>query len=271
MRRLVVVVAVVCGIAVPMASASYVIDGSLSDWGVTPFTQWAPAGTADYTQTNGNASLPDFGTPANGNLYNADAFDEPFDFEAMYFDNDATNFYVAIVSSYPLQPSAGLGDLGLDLNSNMAVSAHGIVTGLEYGIHIGTGTTGQIVLNPTWDRTIHKEWPDGWQGSPYWILGSSGTVVGTASVFTQYYPGMEDGTYILEMSIPRSLFPNNGGDPNDTVGLHITQWCGNDSINLMGDIDRVPPPPPVVPAPAALLLAGLGAAMVGSLRRRKLM
>jgi hypothetical protein len=265
MRRLVVVVAMMCGAAVPVVSAGYVIDGSLNDWGVTPFVNWTPSplGTIIYTQTD------------DLNLYNADAYDELFDFEAMYFDNDATNFYVAIVSSYPMQPSAGAGDLGLDLNNDMEISAHGIVTGLEYGIHIGTGTTGQVVLNPQWGDTIHYQWPDGWQGSPYWIVDSTGTVVGMATTASQYYAAMEDGTYILELAIPRSLFPGNGGDPCDIVGLHITQWCGNDSINLFGNIDPTheppPPPQPKIPAPAPLLLAGLGTAIVGGLRRHKVM
>jgi hypothetical protein len=259
MRRL-VVIALVCGAAVSVASASYVIDGSLNDWGVTPFSNWAPAGTADYTQTD------------NINLYNADTYDEFYDVEAMYFDNDQTKFYFAVVGSYPMQPGAGSGDLGLDLNEDMDISEHGIVTGLEYAIRVGTGTLGQVVLNPDWGDTIHYEWYDGWQGSPYWVTDSTGTVVGMASIAYQYYPGLEDGTYILEGEVSRSLFPNNGGNVNDLVGLHWTMWCGNDSINLVGDIDPYePPPPPSVPAPAAALLACFGTAILGTLRRRRVM
>ncbi len=258
MRRLVVVVAIVCGMVAPMASAAYVIDGSLSDWGVTPFSNWTPVGTADFTQTD------------NVNLYNAMYYEEFFDVEAMYFDNDATNFYMAVVSSYPVSQSGGAGDLGLDFNGDMKISEHGIVTGLEYAIRTGSaGPLGAVIAHPTWNNTLAYQWPDGWQGSPYTNQNfATGTTIGSAIVASQFYPGLEDGTYILEISAPRSLF--GGGDVNDLVGVHWTMFCGNDSINLVGDIDPVPPPPPV-PVPATLLLAGLGAAFVGGLRRHKMM
>ena len=257
MRRLVAVIALTCGVLVPVAPAGYVIDGSLADWGVSPFSSWAPAGTADFTQTD------------NINLYNADAYDEFYDVEAAYFDNDNQKFYMAIVGSYPMQPHAGSGDLGLDLNNNMHISEHGIVTGLEYAIKIGTGTLGTVVFKPDWGDTIHYQWYDGWQGSPYWVNDNTGTVIGTATVASQYYPNMEDGTYILEVAVDRSLFPNNGGNVGDLVGIHWTMWCGNDSINLVGDIDPYEPPP--VPVPATLLLACLGTGVVGGLRRHRMM
>ncbi len=262
MRRLIVVVAMVWGVAVPLASAGYVIDGDLSDWGVTPFGSWTPAGTADFTETD------------NVNLYNAMYYEEFFDTEAMYFDNDATNLYVAIVSSYPLSQSTGAGDLGIDIDGDMTISEHGVVGDLEYAIRIGSpGTVGEVILNPTWNSTVAHEWPDGWQGSPYTNKNyATGVGVGTATVAVQYYPGLEDGTYIGELSVPMSLF--SGLEVNDVVGLHWTMFCGNDSINLFGDVDpyqEQPQEPPVVPVPATLVLTCLGTALVGGLRRRKMM
>lgn len=219
----------------------YTIDGSLSDWGVTPFSDWVPNPPAHYTQTD------------NVNAYGAATYDESYDIEAMYFDNDAQNFYFGVVTSY----GVGKSDLGLDLNEDMTVSTHGVVTGLEYAVHLGGADVGQVVFNPTWSLTTVAEWADGWQGSPYQATG--GTLVGSASVAVGDYPAMEFGTYIVEAAVPRNIFPGNGGGAGDLVGAHYTIWCGNDSINLIGDIDTTPvPPEKLLPAPGAVILSSLG-------------
>ncbi len=250
MKRMVVIIAVAWGMAVPVALAGYTIDGSLSDWGVTPFTSWAPAGTANYTQTN------------NVNLYNANFYNETYDVEAMYFDDDAQKYYFAVVGS---AGDTRMGDLGLDFNGDMKISEHGVVTGLEFAIQLETGT---VLLNPSWSNTSKYLWDDGWQGSPYEATG--GTAKGTADVVMQKYVALESGTFIIEVGVDKSLFPNMA--IGSLVGEHYTMWCGNDSINLFGTVDgRLPPPPPAVPAPAGLLLACLGSAIVGGLRRRRAM
>ena len=232
--------------------AAYTIDGNLSDWGVTPFSDWVPNPPANYTETD------------NVNFYQAAAYSEDYDVEAMYFDNDVQNFYFGVVTSYGIgigrprpRPQSGYDHLG-------AWRGDGI--GVRRARRQGA-VPGQVVYNPTWSQTTLVEWPDGWQGSPY--KASGGTVVGSASVAIGSYPAMESGTYILEAAVPRDIFPNNGGDIGDLVGAHWTIWCGNDSINLTGDIYGVIIPQPVVPAPGAIILSSLGIALVGWLRRHK--
>lgn len=264
MKKKVVFLALL-GLALASTSRAnlYTIDGSLSDWGVTPFSHWAPNPPANYTETD------------NVNFYHAAAYSESYDVEAMYFDNDAQNFYFGVVSSYGIAST----DLGLDLNGDMTISQHGVVTGLEYAIHLNGADMGQVVYNPTWSNTTLFQWADGWQGSPYKAAG--GTLVGSATVGVAYYPTMEPGadpceTYILEVAVARSLFPGNGGGDGDLVGAHYSVWCGNDSINLLGDINTPPiPPEHLLPIPGAMILGSLGflsslsVGLVGRLRGRR--
>ena len=63
----------------PVCLAAYVIDADLSDWGVTPFVNWLPVGTADHNETD------------NVNLYGAMGYSEYYDFEALYFDDDLSH------------------------------------------------------------------------------------------------------------------------------------------------------------------------------------
>jgi hypothetical protein len=251
MQKAVAVLVVLGSALTNVGFAGYTIDGSLSEWGVTPFSDWVPNAGIAYTQTAGL------------NAYNVAGYNMYCDFEAMYFDSDAKNLYVAVVTANPLGPGTNAGDLGIDLNHDMHIGPAGRVTGLEYAMRVGTYDLGQVLSNPVWtDTTFVAD-----QGGPYYA--QSGTLLGTANVTIVRDPYLQGGTTILEASIPRNLFPNNGGMAGDTVGLHLTISCGNDSINLVGTLNCPVPPPSVVPAPGALVLTSLGVGLIGWFRRRR--
>jgi len=216
---------------------AYVINGFLDDWGVIPFTQWAPSQSSVswIEEDNFGSAHPDF--PYGGEIYDA---------EAMYADLSGGMSYLALVTSYP---NIGYqytmpGDMGIDLNRD----------GLyEYGLKLTGAYAGGLFANPTWTNT--STYP---LSSPARIVVSSSTLLDIQPLVYHSAGIMENGhpTYIMEGCFDWTLL----GSPSDPFNLHWTMTCGNDLLDL-----TVSP----VPEPGTILLLGPGIAGLWALTRKR--
>lgn len=246
------VLSLVCLLLASSISAhAYTLDGNLSDWGVTPMSDLIPDGaTIDYVALDNRSP---HGSVSGG---------EAYDIEAMYFDDDADYIYFALVSSYH-QAHAYAGDLGLSLDG---------AAGSEYGVRIrGLGTSGSVQQrevreDPNWHHT---------RGMETWMYPFSGSRAGSAQLFYRDLGRLEGGftrTYVLEARIDKSLFDallNQGS----YLDLHYALLCGNDYLNLRGDIDFGGGDDGGghdIPEPSTSLLIAAGLMGLGCMRRKQI-
>lgn len=235
----------------------FVIDGQLSDWGVTPFTHWAPSTGISYVAANWGDQPGQQGSYPYGG--------EAFDLEAAYAAKDATHLYIAIVSSLP---EAGVNDpYGRPYHigpGDVAISTDG---GATYGIGIvGSGANmGKMYANPTWSLPagaigLPQNGPSNLSGGTLMAQGSG--VYVDAGVLESN----GSHTYVIEMAIPVdwSSFPV---DPSHgSLQLHYAMGCGNDMLAWSFGPTTINVPEPSV---IALLVSGLGAALVGRSANRR--
>jgi hypothetical protein len=188
----------------------------------------------------------DWWSSSNGrdDYYLQPAGGEPCDIEALYFDDDAQNMYIAIVTS--LSPNGYTdeysrhtdpGDIALDIDNKGNTGNYGY----EYGIKTDTGLIRRYptCTIPTTDFTTSK---------PYKLNPSSGSSIGPEG--TEAYANLKYvkvtnapeqvnygstkrvyENYIIEAKIPKNAIGNPTA--GQTSNIHITMGCGNDVIELI--------------------------------------
>ncbi|MHB8101722.1 MAG: PEF-CTERM sorting domain-containing protein [Methanosarcina sp.] len=209
-------------------------EHSYPDWTGYSSTGIHMKGTGETSVSLGpelKLSHPDSWSNSNnrGGFYLQPAGGEPYDIEALYFDDDAQNMYIAIVTSLPTNGHTDNygrhtdpGDIAIDLNNN---------GGYEYGIKIDTGLIRRDVAwtKPTDFTSIE---PYNFNPSSGQAVGAGGVNVFATLVYKQAANADESyPNYIIEASIPKSAI----GNPTvgQTSNIHVTIGCGNDLIELI--------------------------------------
>ena len=240
---------------------AYVIDGLvMNDWGIN-LTEAVTKGYLDaHTPTAGNDI--DFITEDNADATRNTALWHGYwqvgpqysagnmcDAEALYFDNDATNAYIAIIQGLPFAGAATPagsspsyiwpGDIALNTDGDNIY---------EYGLNILSLTQATLMRNCSWQNGQYS-------GTPYQITG--GQNVQTPISFA-YSAAAINGHYVMEASIPLAALGLNAVDTVKNIGIHWTMSCGNDLLTLKADVNPVP-----IPEPSTFILMSMG--LIGSL------
>lgn len=233
-------------------------DGSISDWGVTFDANGGKAGYLDThlpTGQNDIEFVTEDNAASNHSNYNVGpgtSYGNQYDVEAIYFDNDEDFGYIAIVSGVsPTESVFPAGDIFLDTGK---FQGNGPVNSLlyEYAIDIQEKKlykiSGDVNNQAGWTKTtLFKE------ASP-WIATHGVTRTYLADVLLNYSTTPVQGHYFLETRFSLADLGISPSAMNSDVWMHWTMKCGNDYLNLHGDVNRAIPEP----SSLSLLLAGIG-------------
>ncbi|EHQ34335.1 hypothetical protein [Methanoplanus limicola] len=246
------------------AASAYTIDGDLSDWGLAELKTgdwsindtWVPnEGIMYMVEDNHNPNHGgSTGVHIRGTGSTYTFYDEPYmtncdtglpesepygrehnDLEAMYFDQDAENFYVAIVTSVVPNGSGWLrpGDIALNLDNNAGTGDYGY----EYGIRTREDAfQGQILKDPKWED-IGLLCPVG----PDVISDGTGTYVGDADfIYTKTWLNKQDNgydNYVIEICVSKALVNVTG--QVSFSSLRVADNCLNDHVSYVPEFPEI--------------------------------
>lgn len=256
MKRTSIALIALCSVTI--SAHAYVIDGMVNDWAVN-LAAAVNRGALDADLPAGGLDI-DYITEDNADMTRSSAWHGGWfvgpqysvgnmcDAEAIYFDNDATNAYVAIIQGLPVNGSAvpagwspsyiWPGDIAFNLDGNSSY---------EYGLDILGSSQAVLKKNCTWTTGQYS-------GTPYQI--ASGSIVNSSVAFA-FSTAAVNGHYVIETSIPLSALGLNANTAKN-LAIHWTMSCGNDMLTLNADVNPVP-----VPEPSTFFLMIIGA--MGSL------
>ena len=271
---LLITVGLLLAVSVACADISITVDGSLTDWGVTP--------GSDYTPLSGVNSWIEPGIGSNG--YVGPGYGgQDFNVEAMYSTvaDGKLNFAVITGFSPEGQYANGHkyypGDILIDFEPHYVPSGSTTPTGtINYAIetttysstrrHGGEGAQGAGALfsNVTpglarieWDG-VYYPYEIKREGSDHHALG---TLESTPTDFIYAHWGGDH--YVIEGAVSADVFfgPGTVGGLNGVISW--TMSCAND----IGFVSQTLQPQNVIPEPASLLL--LVGSVAGALIRRR--
>ena len=239
-----------------------VTDGNISDWGVTFDANGWKKGYLDTHLPTGKNDV-DFVTEDNadkksGNINVGPGYSNgnQYDAEAMYFDNDKNYGYIAIVTGLsPNETAYPAGDIFLDTGYFQNSGNPADKALYQYVIDIQESKlyrlSGDASHTSAWiGATVYPE------SNPWRATDNNSKRTFISDVVLNYSPTAVQNHYFLETVFPLASigYSANPGDPTRDLWMHWTMKCGNDALNLKGDVN------PTVPEPSSLslLLTGLG-------------
>lgn len=246
------VAALLALVAAHVLAVPITVDGDPSDWGVAPgpwhTSQWVPV---DGVQGTWPPAEPDHPDNNAGGHVGPGHGGQTFDAEAIYFTTHNATAYFGIVTGLPPQGARGEqpGDLILAFGTDGAWT-HAIETTGDHGLVQGALYTDATWANGLWGAT----------SDPASI--ASGTAVWTPQDPNLSYRPTSGRHFFIEVGIPLAALPLSHDEPTP-FQAHWTQTCGNDAVDMEGEMPR-----PHSPEPATLVLLGCAVAGLAARRRR---
>lgn len=272
-------------------------QAAMSDWHLTPggtsfgtgqYANWTPYGGPNLNNataaTTGAISGVTYSlwdgygvhgnTSTGGNVSNFGG--QQFDIKALYMRNDATKFYIGIVTGfnpagtvdpYNTAVKINMGDVAINSNFANSTAAYGIkaVTAA-----VGSSGSTKTYAGGTWTT---PDASNGFSGVPYSNMTSLGSLLGSDATYSysstgvSYFDSVTNTNVpidLLEFSVPRSEI---GASANGTtINLDWAMTCENDAVHATYTFGNMIP----VPEPATIgLLVVAGVIAVARGRRQR--